>query len=109
MLGRLMGDRFLAGKIVAAFLQDAPAQLGLLGERLEAGDAAESRRLAHGMKGAAATVSATALRDVALEMEHAAKAGDLASARQLLPSLNERFEQLQRTLTEMGWPGAVAD
>jgi HPt (histidine-containing phosphotransfer) domain-containing protein len=78
-------------------------QLRLLGERLEAGDAAESRRLAHGMKGAASTVSAAALRDVASKMEDAAKAGDLASARQFLPSLNERFEQLHKTLTELGW------
>ena len=103
MLGRLMGDRTLAGKIVAGFIQDAPVQLRLLGERLEAGDAAESRRLAHGMKGAASTVSAAALRDVASKMEDAAKAGDLASARQFLPSLNERFEQLHKTLTELGW------
>ncbi len=51
LLGRLMGDRTLAAKIITGFLRDAPIQLRHLGERLQAGDAEESRRRAHGLKG----------------------------------------------------------
>jgi HPt (histidine-containing phosphotransfer) domain-containing protein len=98
-----MGDRTLAGKIVAGFLQDAPVQLRQLRERHEAGDATETRRLAHGLKGAAATVSAAALRDVALKVENADKEGDLALVGQLLPNLEERFEQLRAALRDAGW------
>jgi hypothetical protein len=103
MLERLMGDRALAGKIVAGFLKDAPVQLRLLRAGLEAGDAEETRRRAHGLKGAAATVSAPALRDAALKVEQAARAGDLAGAGHVLPSLDEKFEQLRKALQQAGW------
>jgi CheY-like chemotaxis protein/HPt (histidine-containing phosphotransfer) domain-containing protein len=103
LLARLMGNRTLAGKVVARFMQDAPAMLQQLSERLEAGDAVETHRRAHGMKGAASTVSAGALRDAALKVEEAALAGDLASADQLLPSLDEKLEQLRAALQAAGW------
>ena len=50
LLGRLLGDRTLAAKVIARFLQDAPAQLHHMRERLEMGDTVETRRLAHGLK-----------------------------------------------------------
>ena len=103
LLGRLMGDRSLAGKIVAGFLQDAPVQLLHLRERLEASDAVDVRRLAHGLKGAASTVAAGDLRAVALEIEESAKVGELGRAAELLPSLVEKFEQLKAVLNNSGW------
>jgi PAS domain S-box-containing protein len=103
LLGRLMGDRVLAQKIVAGFLQDAPVQLRHLRKQIEAGDAAESRRWAHGLKGAAATVSAPALRDIAMKVEDAAQAGDLGRGGELLPSLEEKFEQFRMAVQEAGW------
>jgi HPt (histidine-containing phosphotransfer) domain-containing protein len=98
-----MGDRSLAGKIVAGFLQDAPVQLLHLRERLEASDAVDVRRLAHGLKGAASTVAAGDLRAVALEIEESAKVGELGRAAELLPSLVEKFEQLKAVLNNSGW------
>jgi CheY-like chemotaxis protein/HPt (histidine-containing phosphotransfer) domain-containing protein len=106
LLGRLIGNRSLAGKVVAKFLQDAPALLHQLRERLEAGDAAETRRRAHGLKGAASTVSAGDFRDVALSIEDAALVGDLASASHLLPRLDKEFEQLRTFLLTAGWAEA---
>jgi PAS domain S-box-containing protein len=103
LLGRLMGDRFIAGKIVAGFLQDAPVQLLHLRERLEANDAVDVRRLAHGLKGAASTVAAGDMRAVALEIEESAKVGELGRAAGLLPSLVEKFEQLKGVLNDSGW------
>jgi PAS domain S-box-containing protein len=103
LLGRLMGDRSIAGKIVAGFLQDAPGQLLHLRERLEASDAVDVRRLAHGLKGAASTVAAGDLRAVALEIEESAKVGELGRAAQLVPSLVEKFEQLNGVLKDSGW------
>ena len=103
LLGRLLEDRILAGKVIARFLEDTPAQLRHLQGRLETGDAVETRRLAHGLKGAASTVAAGTLRTAALKIEEAALAGDLAGAGQLLPSLEKEFEQLRSALREAGW------
>jgi hypothetical protein len=43
------------------------------------------------------------LRDVALKVENADKEGDLALVGQLLPNLEERFEQLRAALRDAGW------
>jgi PAS domain S-box-containing protein len=103
MLGRLMGDRSVAGRVIAGFLQDFPVQLRLLEDRLKAGDAKESCRLAHGLKGGAATVSAALLQEVAVQVEEAARAGDLERAARFLPRLHDRFEQLRGALNDAGW------
>jgi CheY-like chemotaxis protein/HPt (histidine-containing phosphotransfer) domain-containing protein len=103
MLGRLMGDRTVAGRVIAGFLQDVPVQLRLLEDRLKAGEAKESWRLAHGLKGGAATVSAALLQEVAWQVEEAARAGDLERAAQFLPRLHDQFEQLRVALNDAGW------
>ena len=103
LMERLMGDRSLAGKIVAGFLQDAPSQLRRLGEKLEQGDADGARRQAHMLKGAAATVSADALRALALAVENAARAGELERAASLLPRMSGEFEQLKTAVKDRAW------
>jgi PAS domain S-box-containing protein len=106
LMERLMDDRSLAGKIVAGFLQDAPSQLRRLREKLEQGDADGARRQAHMLKGAAATVSADALRALAFEVEHAARAGELERASILLPRMNGEFEQLKTAVRDWAWSEA---
>jgi CheY-like chemotaxis protein/HPt (histidine-containing phosphotransfer) domain-containing protein len=103
LLGRLMGDRSLAGKVVAGFLQDAPSQLRHLRERLEEGDADGARRQAHTLKGAASTVSARSLSALARKIEDAARAGELERAGKLLPRLGQELEQLTAALKDSGW------
>ena len=102
LLGRLMGDRSIAGRIIAGFLQDAPYQLRRLRERLQEEDVEGARRQAHMLKGAAATVSAGALRAVAFEVEQAGQAGESKRAASLLPRLEEEFEQLKAVLRGLG-------
>jgi len=103
MLRRLMGDRGLAGKIIDGFLEDFPRQLLTLQKRLEEGDAGGVRLQAHSLKGAAATVSAPALRAAALEMEQAGIQGQLPRAAQLLPRMQEQLDQFKTTLAQTGW------
>ena len=69
LLGRLMGDRKLERRILGGFLDDIPKQLAALASNLNACDASAAGRTAHSIEGAAASVSAAALRDVAYEME----------------------------------------
>ena len=102
-LGRLMDDRALAVEVMDGFLADCPLQLALLRERLDEADVKGSRRQAHKLKGAAASVSAEGVRASALEMEKAATAGDLDSVRNLLPHVAEEFRRLSAVLQQTGW------
>jgi HPt (histidine-containing phosphotransfer) domain-containing protein len=103
MLTRMMGDRGLAKKVIAEFLQDIPAKLSNLNQLVGTGDVPGIRLQAHSLKGAAATLSARALRDVACELQQTAIAHDLKASLALLPRLEERFEQLKTTLKQSGW------
>jgi two-component system, sensor histidine kinase and response regulator len=72
--------------LVKGFLQDAASQLGSLRVELQGGDVPTVRRRVHTIKGAAANVSANALRALALEAEQAATAGHLEDVAGLLPA-----------------------
>ena len=74
-----------------------------LKSRLDAGDAHGARLQAHALKGAAATVSAEALRALCFEAQEAAAAGELSRALALLPRLEEQFDLLKATLKQSGW------
>jgi signal transduction histidine kinase/FixJ family two-component response regulator/HPt (histidine-containing phosphotransfer) domain-containing protein len=102
-LKRLMGDRRLAGVIVNGFLGNFPAQMNNLRERFAERDGPGARMQAHALRGSAASVSACALRDVVLEMERAAAAGQLDRYGELLPGAVEEFERFQSALKEGGW------
>jgi CheY-like chemotaxis protein/HPt (histidine-containing phosphotransfer) domain-containing protein len=104
-LGRLMNDRGLARTIIEGFLENCPLQLALLSERLSEADAPGTRRQAHKIKGAAASVSAESLRALGFEMERAAMANDLDRVGALLPRATEEYERLKTTLQTAGWLG----
>lgn len=103
LLGRLMGDRQLAATVLRGFLQDVPFQLKKLRERLDDSDAPGARLQAHALKGAAATVSAESLREIALAMEQAGRAAKLDNCGQLLPSAVREFERFQSVVDLEGW------
>jgi len=103
LLARLMGDRSLAAKAIAGFVDDAPRKLRGLKERIESGDAQGAALQAHALKGASATVAAEALRAVSFEVQEAAAAGDLGRALALLPRMQGEFERLKATLKQSGW------
>jgi PAS domain S-box-containing protein len=103
LLKRLLGNRSLAQKIVRGFLDDAASQMTGLRAELEKADANAVRRHAHTLKGAAANVSANALREVALRAEHAAKAGELEDVASLLPALDQQLVNLKAALDRAGW------
>jgi PAS domain S-box-containing protein len=103
MLARLMGDKALAGKIIAGFLSDAPRQLHALKLRLEEGDANGARLQAHTLKGASATLSAEVLRTLAFELQEAAASKQLDVGLALLPRLHEQLELLKAALKQSGW------
>jgi HPt (histidine-containing phosphotransfer) domain-containing protein len=55
------------------------------------------------LKGAAATLSAGALREVAFQAEQAALAGQLNKLAELLPAMESEFERVKAALQPTEW------
>jgi PAS domain S-box-containing protein len=98
MLARLMDDEDLARAVAVGFLEDMPRQIETLRSYLEAGDAEGVARQTHTIKGASANVGGESVRAEALEMEKAARAGDLADVVARLPDLESHFARLQEAM-----------
>jgi PAS domain S-box-containing protein len=98
LLARCMGDSGLLARIAQKF-QDKSRQTWdqiLLG--IKAGDATETARLAHSMKGAAANLSAVRLAELAAQLEDLGKAGDLSAAEIAARKLGDELEQCHLAL-----------
>ena len=102
LLSRLMYDEELARTVVAAFLHDAPRQLDTLQQVLEQRNAEAAVRQAHTLKGASATVSAKALRDLSSQAQYAVSAGEFGDALALLPEMRDQLQLLQGALKKAG-------
>jgi CheY-like chemotaxis protein len=105
---RLTNDDDLVKEVIDIFMEDTPARLVALRESLSSGDMENATLQSHSIKGAAATVSAERMREVALEMEKACREGvDADHVMSMLPSLERGFEELKLFVGNMG-PSAAA-
>lgn len=95
---RLGNDRELLLEVWAAFAQDMPTKLAPLTRAARDADHKTVARLAHSIKGAAANVGATRLRDLASEIVSLAQEGNGSGLPDMFPHLEEC---LQETLAEM--------
>ncbi|MBU1160995.1 MAG: Hpt domain-containing protein, partial [Proteobacteria bacterium] len=98
-LDRLLGDEDLAKEIIKGFIEDSLRQIDIIKEAFDNGNANVIYYKAHSLKGAAANISATALKDLAYQIEIAGETGDLIKAASLIPKLDEQFEVLKKSLT----------
>jgi PAS domain S-box-containing protein len=98
LVERLMGDKDLAWRIAAGFLDDMEKRFTMLRASIESEDHASVRLHAHTIKGAAANVAAPLLRESASQLEQAGMAGDLETIRRIHPELELRFAQLSKVL-----------
>lgn len=76
-LASLADDDELARELLAAFLEDSPQRLAALRQAIEGNEAQTVSKLAHSLKGMCGVVRATALSELALNMEHKARDGRL--------------------------------
>jgi len=95
---RLMDDEEFALEIVQEYISDSPVQMGMLKESLRTNDAKATERIAHSIKGVAATLCAERVRAVALDIEKAAHVGDLQSAASHIPDLEAEQNALLTTI-----------
>ena len=98
LLGRLMGNQALAGKVVDLFLEAAPSHVANMRRQLAVRDGPVARREAHALKGAAATASAPVLQGLALQAEQAAGAGEWARIEEILPRMEEQLQRLKTAI-----------
>jgi|GEM_PF-290333 len=91
----LAGDRDAAEEILADYLDDAPRSVAAIREAVDAGDGEASRRRAHALKGASASVGAVALRELATRMEMAAADGRLGDLSTQAAELERQLARLQ--------------
>jgi len=94
----MAGDRDLLVSLFRLFIDDAPKKLSAIEAHIQSEDTYQVERTAHSMKGAAATVGATLLCQLAAELEQSAKKGakeDMARLRQ------EVARTCEQTLAEM--------
>lgn len=107
LLERLMGDHKLAQKLVDSFVQDVPEKLANLDGLIRAADSVSIRAAAHALKGAAANLSARALKELAVQMQEAATKEDLRRCAVLAANMQTEFQQFQSKLAQSELGGAV--
>jgi two-component system, sensor histidine kinase and response regulator len=98
-LERLLGDEDLAKEIIEGFIEDSLCQIGMIKEAFDNKDTDVIHRQAHALKGAAANISATALKELLYQIEIAGKTKDLTKVASLIPKLDEQFEVLKKSLS----------
>jgi signal transduction histidine kinase/HPt (histidine-containing phosphotransfer) domain-containing protein/ActR/RegA family two-component response regulator len=101
LMDRLMGDRALAYTIIHGFLDDIPKELAELERHLVAHDIIAGERQAHGIKGAAANVSAIALQQTAAAIELAGKERDLTAMTARFHDLKRQFKVTREAMRKM--------
>ncbi len=97
-LERMMGDEEFAREVAGEFLKELPALVSILKQHVAQSDLESIWKQAHKIKGSAANVGGEALRDVALKVEQAGKAGNSADAVQWAPELEIEAARLIDTL-----------
>ena len=98
---RMMEDQELAGEVAAGFVQGLPAMLKELQEQAALCAVEAVWKLAHKIKGSAANVGGEALRDVALQIELAARAGDLPAVVRQISDLGTQAARLSEELQQL--------
>jgi HPt (histidine-containing phosphotransfer) domain-containing protein len=88
----------LVARLLESFLARIPVDLADLRTAFRHGDAARALRVAHRLKGAAATVGSSGMVSLCEQLELRARAGIIQPARGLLPLLEEEFDRVIRAL-----------
>jgi PAS domain S-box-containing protein len=88
---RYPGNPGLVQDLESVFLSTTEASLAILKRAIEQGDAGACRKEAHALKGAAASVMASAIQEGAARIELSVQNGDFPAATAELAALEDRF------------------
>jgi two-component system sensor histidine kinase/response regulator len=97
-LDRMGGDEALLAELVDLLLEQIAQSVPRLSRAIEGADVLSLERVAHSLKGAAASLSAERLRHRALELEMLGRGHDLSAAPAALARLQEEGQLLRDAL-----------
>ncbi len=93
-LDRVEGDRELLEELMGMFTVECSHDMAEIHKSLEARDMGLLERLAHTLKGAAATLAAGAVSSAAAALEKQARTGEVGNAEQLFETLRREMDRL---------------
>jgi len=93
-LERVEGDRGLLAELMRLFADQCPGTMVEIRHAFEGRDAQVLERLAHSMKGTAASLAAGEVSETASHLQEQAHAGDWEKVRASIQSLQEEIDQL---------------
>lgn len=93
------GEPGLVDEVFGLFLDDAPPRVDEIVSAVAAGDADQTARAAHALKGAAGNIGAGRVQAVAHRIEAAAKGGDLDEGAAALILLRDELDILISEIT----------
>ena len=96
-MGRL-ADSGALPRLVEIFAEQTPERIAELRHAAESGDHATVTRVAHTMKGGAASLGAAAMADVCKQLEETGRTGSLTGATELIDSIESAFEAARDAL-----------
>ncbi len=102
-LARACGDKAFLEEMIRHFVEDIDGQLDRLRSVIEEGDATGLAKQAHALKGSAATLGASRIASVALQLEETGKGEDLANGEQLLFELADEMARLTDYVGRPDW------
>ncbi len=100
VMERLGDDRAFFDELIQLFFQEIEQELPAMAQAVQNGNAETLIRLAHNLKGAAATLSAEPLRAAAAELELLARNGDFRAAPTALAQLEKRIAELRSGMNQ---------
>ncbi|MBN1847588.1 MAG: response regulator [Deltaproteobacteria bacterium] len=101
LLGRVNGDEELCNELLELFVDDFPVQMATLKRAMERKDMDLVSKQAHTIKGAAANIGATALREAAFRIETAGKGQDPGRVRIATEMLDKEFEKFETIFSKV--------
>lgn len=107
LIERIDGDEELLETILEMFVENIPDRLDAIKTAIDNNDITLLKREAHSLKGAAATISADRITELAQQLEELKINGNLSKVKSILALLYLEFEQLKTTLEQRAQVEAV--
>lgn len=91
-LESMEGKQSFLKRMFTVFISQEPKRVNELRQAIENKDVEKLRHLAHALKGGAATMGVTGVRDCCLRLENASKSQDLTEAEILIDKLESEIQ-----------------
>lgn len=97
------GNYRILERITGVFLDSLSSEMDLLGAAVAKRNSRDVERIAHTIKSAAGSLGGRRVQQIAINLEHAAHAGDMDYCMELNRLLEEEFPQFVEALKEADW------